>query len=280
MFDGLKIKDGRASMFFRDPSTLTVHKEWVEMYRMHGEEWRQLHEQFDIIENYASSAVRLYGVVSGEELYDIVKRYDPEVTLSGDDMLRRLEARSIHCPRMLFRVENDRVVSEDSFPMDIEDIGKKIEEFHKNQSEYPRWYPSTRNELFAWADVDCFECTPESDRIEKLLKRICDDDGKYESDEALFVIYNLLTQALPPETLYDSLVEQEILPKLSNKPRRELLDAIDAWSEIVHMPTFNGNTIKDLRVAAARQPKVPKVGRNEPCPCGSGKKFKHCCGSR
>jgi uncharacterized protein len=20
-----------------------------------------------------------------------------------------------------------------------------------------------------------------------------------------------------------------------------------------------------------------KVGRNEPCPCGSGKKFKHCC---
>jgi len=24
---------------------------------------------------------------------------------------------------------------------------------------------------------------------------------------------------------------------------------------------------------------VPKVGRNEPCPCGSGKKFKKCCGS-
>ena len=21
----------------------------------------------------------------------------------------------------------------------------------------------------------------------------------------------------------------------------------------------------------------PKVGRNEPCPCGSGKKFKNCC---
>jgi preprotein translocase subunit SecA len=23
---------------------------------------------------------------------------------------------------------------------------------------------------------------------------------------------------------------------------------------------------------------VPKVGRNEPCPCGSGKKYKNCCG--
>ena len=23
---------------------------------------------------------------------------------------------------------------------------------------------------------------------------------------------------------------------------------------------------------------VPKIGRNDPCPCGSGKKFKQCCG--
>jgi uncharacterized protein YecA (UPF0149 family) len=23
----------------------------------------------------------------------------------------------------------------------------------------------------------------------------------------------------------------------------------------------------------------PKIGRNDPCPCGSGKKFKKCCGT-
>ena len=23
---------------------------------------------------------------------------------------------------------------------------------------------------------------------------------------------------------------------------------------------------------------TPKVGRNDPCPCGSGKKYKKCCG--
>jgi preprotein translocase subunit SecA len=23
----------------------------------------------------------------------------------------------------------------------------------------------------------------------------------------------------------------------------------------------------------------PKIGRNEPCPCGSGKKYKHCHGA-
>ena len=29
----------------------------------------------------------------------------------------------------------------------------------------------------------------------------------------------------------------------------------------------------------ASPPKTKKVGRNDPCPCGSGKKFKKCCGS-
>ena len=24
--------------------------------------------------------------------------------------------------------------------------------------------------------------------------------------------------------------------------------------------------------------KGPKIGRTDPCPCGSGKKYKHCCG--
>jgi preprotein translocase subunit SecA len=43
-------------------------------------------------------------------------------------------------------------------------------------------------------------------------------------------------------------------------------------------------TIQKRETPAQRQPQkvaVPvgkKVGRNEPCPCGSGKKYKHCCG--
>jgi SEC-C motif-containing protein len=37
---------------------------------------------------------------------------------------------------------------------------------------------------------------------------------------------------------------------------------------------LNGETPKTVK----RQ--TPKVGRNAPCPCGSGKKFKHCCGQR
>jgi preprotein translocase subunit SecA len=31
-------------------------------------------------------------------------------------------------------------------------------------------------------------------------------------------------------------------------------------------------------MASSRASAVPKVGRNDPCPCGSGKKYKHCHG--
>ena len=36
----------------------------------------------------------------------------------------------------------------------------------------------------------------------------------------------------------------------------------------------------DISTAEEEQakPVIEKVGRNEPCPCGSGKKYKHCCG--
>lgn len=47
-----------------------------------------------------------------------------------------------------------------------------------------------------------------------------------------------------------------------------------------------GDTIEELEWwGAFREPrqqevvKKKKVGRNEPCPCGSGKKYKKCCGT-
>jgi preprotein translocase subunit SecA len=44
----------------------------------------------------------------------------------------------------------------------------------------------------------------------------------------------------------------------------------------------NGPGHRSQEAAAAAAPfvrAVPKVGRNEPCPCGSGRKYKHCHGT-
>ena len=40
---------------------------------------------------------------------------------------------------------------------------------------------------------------------------------------------------------------------------------------------FSGSGGPPAKKAPKRNPKK-KIGRNAPCPCGSGKKYKHCCG--
>jgi len=37
-------------------------------------------------------------------------------------------------------------------------------------------------------------------------------------------------------------------------------------------------TITDANTARQPAGQWPRVGRNDPCPCGSGKKYKHCHG--
>ena len=42
-----------------------------------------------------------------------------------------------------------------------------------------------------------------------------------------------------------------------------------------------GDMVKEANEAVSKAKPVktgPKVGRNDPCPCGSGKKYKQCCG--
>lgn len=42
----------------------------------------------------------------------------------------------------------------------------------------------------------------------------------------------------------------------------------------------NRDAIRDFRPTMPLYRNAPKVGRNEPCPCGSGIKYKKCCGRR
>ena len=42
---------------------------------------------------------------------------------------------------------------------------------------------------------------------------------------------------------------------------------------------FEGSSNKSEKKVTIRKTAAEKVGRNDPCPCGSGKKYKNCCGS-
>ncbi|KMZ11242.1 Protein export cytoplasm protein SecA ATPase RNA helicase, partial [Candidatus Burkholderia humilis] len=51
--------------------------------------------------------------------------------------------------------------------------------------------------------------------------------------------------------------------------------AASATAQMVNQAMAAGD---DVTVAANPADDVPKVGRNDPCPCGSGKKYKNCHG--
>ena len=54
------------------------------------------------------------------------------------------------------------------------------------------------------------------------------------------------------------------------------LYSLEAWSGVLDEDTRKRNSKEYKKSKIYHAPKKP--GRNDPCPCGSGKKYKNCCG--
>lgn len=57
----------------------------------------------------------------------------------------------------------------------------------------------------------------------------------------------------------------------------EWLYTLEEWEPIFSKE--KRDTLYKLQKTSKTVIKPPKVGRNDPCPCGSGKKYKKCCGA-
>ena len=77
------------------------------------------------------------------------------------------------------------------------------------------------------------------------------------------------------------------MPSVGFEARPDLERPFDAAPALAPPPRFGGDdagtTATLVRpapggAAAANAGAFAKVGRNQPCPCGSGKKYKHCHG--
>ena len=89
-----------------------------------------------------------------------------------------------------------------------------------------------------------------------LVKAIELDDVKEDSEIKLEIDF---------EKLYWNMLEA----------KAEWLYTLEQWDEILTIEKRNDITkeFRQSKIAVSS-----KVGRNDPCPCGSGKKYKKCCG--
>ena len=74
--------------------------------------------------------------------------------------------------------------------------------------------------------------------------------------------------------------ENQTLEELATRVRDHFEESMAAYAHVgrsIHEALMGHEGIKD---PASRRPFVaePSIGRNEPCPCGSGRKHKKCCG--
>ena len=70
--------------------------------------------------------------------------------------------------------------------------------------------------------------------------------------------------------------DNELLYKNMVDAKADWLYELPAWNKI-----FDAEKKRAMYLAAKKMNTVvkgKKVGRNDPCPCGSGKKYKYCCG--
>jgi uncharacterized protein len=102
--------------------------------------------------------------------------------------------------------------------------------------------------------------------------RLFDRDWKRameESEEIVDLLFPITALAAPPEHRAEGGVTVEVLQGAAELFPAATAGLYEHW-----------RTVEAEREATRQVPaRSAKVGRNEPCPCGSGKKYKRCCGA-
>lgn len=130
--------------------------------------------------------------------------------------------------------------------------------------------------LLKYGTQDFIEMTLAHENLLALILKVNKDE-----EIALDILFELQVRFITQE--YDMYAALGIIDKVINlnkvkknvindmvKKTLAMYDNTRRWSN----KGFTNVELKEMNIASVE---APKVGRNEPCPCGSGKKYKKCC---
>lgn len=119
--------------------------------------------------------------------------------------------------------------------------------------------------------------------LEGTVKELAD---RFEMDTVLFTGFLDGINTSLAESLNIEGLEEDTPVKLTILPERLYFNMLDAKADwLYNLPQWDGILTKERRreiyqeYRASKMAVSNKVGRNDPCPCGSGKKYKKCCGA-
>jgi hypothetical protein len=146
-------------------------------------------------------------------------------------------------------------------------------------------------EVYQAGDAEYVE---ETDTYFELL-RFFKDDISVEHDEAVDIIGEIVIMILNNEKINEILAYVQTMVEIPNmEVIQHLADMIADMSMTTHLWALKGHCQKELssphKIFSEKYqsqktrdnvvkfvPRTSTIGRNDPCPCGSGKKYKKCC---
>ncbi len=144
------------------------------------------------------------------------------------------------------------------------------------------WNAYLAHEKVIYEDILNLKVSDNVDTITGTLKAFGD---KYELEPMLAIgfidgIHTSLKEeidldAITEESELNYTIDFEKLFLNMHKAKAEWLYTIPTWSEILTKEQMKD--IKKTYVDSVTVRIENKIGRNDPCPCGSGKKYKKCC---
>ncbi len=128
--------------------------------------------------------------------------------------------------------------------------------------------PDSEEDRFEWSAGFCLGYDHVRDDWDRAMKKLDEED-----QEALSAVFVTLMMWSEPETyLEDAQIADGSREEFLEQCRQAIPNALTHYASI-------GLGLFRAGLAAGKVPirRAPQVGRNDPCPCGSGRKFKKCC---
>ena len=213
--------------------------------------------------NLIRAALHLYGIVSFEQLIHLFKKYyDEDVT--SKEIIDFLEGSPY-----------DISIDEDNAQIVIDDMNyAQYEMVKKLQGDRPYYEPEF-GKFIKFSNPNYIDESANHRKLREWVEKNVEvPRSKHES------IYISLLQLIMRGEKQDEIVQylMSLDVEFSNvNDQRDFFDNIAGIVENTRHFKFRGHKESELKTKTIV--KEVKVGRNDPCPCGSGKKYKKCCGA-
>ncbi len=213
--------------------------------------------------NLIRAALHLYGIVSFDQLIHLFKKYYDE-DVNSKELVEFLEGSPY-----------DISIDEDKSQIVIDDMNyAQYEMVRKLQGDRPYYEPEF-GKFIKFSDPNYIDESSNHKKLKEWISKNVDvPRSKHES------IYISLLQLIMRGEKQDEIVKylMSLDVEFSNvNDQRDFFDNIAGIVENTRHFKYRGHKESELKTKTIV--KEVKVGRNDPCPCGSGKKYKKCCGA-